>query len=174
MEKKALETVKSSGNYCVIAGPGAGKTELLAQRACFLLQTNTCKWPRKILAISFKKDAAKNLAERVRKRCGDELAQRFVSLTYDSFAKGILDHFRKALPNDYRPSQDYEIVFNDKEIFDQYFGSLKTIPNNLNLKAGYGKYLSIDKLPLEPGSNWDLNDLIFKVWMDCLKGGPIA
>jgi len=171
LEKKALETVKSSRSYCVIAGPGAGKTELLAQRACFLLQTNTCKWPRKILAISFKKDAAKNLAERVRKRCGDKLAQRFVSLTYDSFAKGILDHFRKALPNDYMPSQDYDIVFNDKEIFDQYFDSLKKIPNNLNLKAGYGKYLSIEKLPLEPGSNWDLNDLIFKVWMDCLKEG---
>ncbi len=171
LEIKALETVKSSRNYCVLAGPGAGKTELLAQRACFLLQTNTCKWPRKILAISFKKDAAKNLAERVRKRCGDELAQRFVSLTYDSFAKGILDHFRKALPNDYRPSQDYEIVFNDKEIFDQYFGTLRTIPNNLNLKTGYGKYLSVEKLPLIPGSNWDLNDLIFKVWMNCLRGG---
>ncbi len=173
LEKRALETVKSSKNYCVLAGPGAGKTELLAQRACFLLQTNTCKWPRKILAISFKKDAAKNLAERVRKRCGDELAQRFVSLTYDSFAKGILDHFRKALPNDYRPSQDYEIVFTDKEIFDQYFGSLKTLPT-LNLKPEekqFWKYLTVEMLPLYPGSNWDLNDLIFRVWINCLKGG---
>lgn len=173
LEKKALVTVKSSRNYCVIAGPGAGKTELLAQRACFLLQTNTCKWPRRILAISFKKDAAKNLAERVRKRCGNELAQRFVSLTYDSFAKGILDHFRKALPNDYRPSQDYEIVFKDKEIFDQYFDSLKTLPD-LNLKTEerqYWKYLTVEKLPLYRGSNWDLNDLIFRIWMNCLKGG---
>lgn len=173
MEKKALETVKSSRNYCVLAGPGAGKTELLAQRACFLLQTNTCKWPRKILAISFKKDAAKNLAERVRKRCGDKLAQRFVSLTYDSFAKGILDHFRKALPNDYRPSQDYEILFTDQEIFDQYFGSLKTLPN-LNLKPEekqYWKHLTVEKLPLYPGSNWNLRELIFRVWMICIKGG---
>jgi DNA helicase-2/ATP-dependent DNA helicase PcrA len=173
LEKKSLEAVKSSRNYCVIAGPGAGKTELLAQRACFLLQTNTCKWPRKILAISFKKDAAKNLGERVRKRCGDELAQRFVSLTYDSFAKGILDHFRKALPNEYIPSQEYEIVFNDSEIFSQYLGSLKTLPK-LNLKTEeqqYWKYLTVERLPLNPGSNWDLNDLILKVWMNCLKGG---
>ena len=169
LEDKSLETVKSPRNYCVLAGPGAGKTELLAQRACFLLQTNTCKWPRKILAISFKKDAAKNLAERVRKRCGDELAQRFISLTYDSFAKGILDHFRKALPNDYRPSQDYEIIFNDKDVFDQYFGSLKTVPV---LKVGeYWKYLTVEKLPLSPGSNWDLSELIFRVWMNCLKEG---
>ncbi|KAB2945254.1 MAG: ATP-dependent helicase (plasmid) [Candidatus Methanoperedens sp.] len=173
LEKKALETVKSSKNYCVLAGPGAGKTELLAQRACFLLQTNTCKWPRKILAISFKKDAAKNLAERVRKRCGDDLAQRFVSLTYDSFAKGILDHFRKALPNDYRPSQNYEIVFDDKKMFDQYFGSLRPVPK-LNLKSEekeYWKYLSVKRLPLDSGSNWDLNALIFRVWMNGLKVG---
>lgn len=170
LEEKALETVKSSRNYCVIAGPGAGKTELLAQRACFLLQTNTCIGPRKILAISFKKDAAKNLAERVRKRCGDELAQRFVSITYDSFAKGILDHFRKALPNDYRPSQDYEIV-NDDEIFDQYFGSAKVLPKLRANERNYKKYLAIHKLPLHAGLNLDLNNLIFRVWMNCLEGG---
>lgn len=173
LEEKALETVKSSRNYCVTAGPGAGKTELLAQRACFLLQTNTCARPRKILAISFKKDAAKNLAERVRKRCGDELAQRFVSLTYDSFAKGILDHFRKALPNDYRPSQDYEIIFKrNEDIYNQYFSSLETFPD-LILNAEerqYWKYLTVEKLPLRHGSNWDLDELTFRVWMNCLRG----
>ncbi len=77
LEPTALETVLSSGNRLVVAGPGAGKTELLAQRACYLLQTGACKPHRQILAISFKRDAAANLQERVRRRCGDELARRF-------------------------------------------------------------------------------------------------
>ena len=73
LEVNALEVVKSSENTLVIAGPGAGKTEMLAQRANFLLQTNTCVFPRKILAISFKKDASLNLHERVMKRSGEKL-----------------------------------------------------------------------------------------------------
>ncbi len=35
LESAALQVVKSESNALVIAGPGAGKTELLAQRACF-------------------------------------------------------------------------------------------------------------------------------------------
>ena len=55
-------------NVVVAAGPGAGKTELLAQRADFLFRTGTCPYPRRILAVSFKVDAARNLRERVRRR----------------------------------------------------------------------------------------------------------
>src|SRR5689334_14319905 len=77
------------GNTLVVAGPGAGKTELLAQKACFLLQTNLCRFPHRILAISFKRDAAFNLKERVILRAGSELAGRFDSLTYDAFAKQL-------------------------------------------------------------------------------------
>ena len=62
LEPSAWEVVKSSTNKSVIAGPGAGKTELLAQRACFLLQTGKCPWPRRILAISFKRDSASTLS----------------------------------------------------------------------------------------------------------------
>ncbi|RMP69933.1 UvrD/REP helicase protein, partial [Pseudomonas syringae pv. berberidis] len=36
LEKHALEVVCSHVNRSVIAGPGAGKTELLAQRAAYL------------------------------------------------------------------------------------------------------------------------------------------
>ena len=89
LEAEAMDTVLNDKNTLVVAGPGAGKTELLAQRACFLLETNTCRYPKKILAISFKKDAADNLKERVELRCGKELASRFESKTYDAFAKEI-------------------------------------------------------------------------------------
>lgn len=82
LEEAANTAVRCSDRHVlVIAGPGAGKTELLAQKAAFLFQTNQCKEPQKILAISFKTDAAQNLKERVERRCGAEIKGRFVSMT---------------------------------------------------------------------------------------------
>ena len=120
LENNALDVVKSLCNSLVLAGPGAGKTEMLAQRASYLLETNTCNYPRKILAISFKKDASYNLNERVERRCGDELGKRFDSHTFDSFAKQILDRFKKALPNGINITDQYEVLLGDKEILDLY------------------------------------------------------
>lgn len=95
----------------IVAGPGSGKTELLAQKACFLLETDTCPSPYRILAVSFKRDAARNLKDRVILRSGRELAARFDSLTFDAFSKGLLDRFRGALPSLFRPSIGYRIDF---------------------------------------------------------------
>lgn len=112
LEPAALRVVKNrNSNSIVRAGPGAGKTELLAQRATFLLKTGVCPYPKRILAISFKKDAAKNLKERVKLRCGDELSLRFDSFTFDAFAKSILDRFKNALPQRLRPTDNYLINF---------------------------------------------------------------
>src|SRR5690606_17673385 len=116
LEPAAKIAVKSEINNLILAGPGAGKTELLAQRACFLLQTNLCPSPQKILAISFKTDAAENLKKRVELRCGKELAARFESRTFDSFAKQLLDRFRLGIPEEYCPEKDYSIIFNQREI----------------------------------------------------------
>ena len=103
--------VEANSNASIMAGPGAGKTELLAQKAAFLLQTNTCPQPKRILAISFKRDAAKNLKDRVEERLGSDLARRFESYTFDAFAKSLLDRFRDALPNWCKPTRDYRILF---------------------------------------------------------------
>ena len=48
LEPNAYEAVRSSKNMIVSAGPGAGKTELLAQRADFLLRTGSCRYPQRI------------------------------------------------------------------------------------------------------------------------------
>jgi ATP-dependent DNA helicase UvrD/PcrA len=99
LESPAEQVVRSSINTLIVAGPGAGKTEILAQRVCFLLQTRLCAYPHRILAISFKRDAARNLADRVLLRCGSEVARRFDSFTFDSFAKRLLDHCISGLPS---------------------------------------------------------------------------
>lgn len=96
-------------NLALTAGPGAGKTEMLAQRADFLLRTGTCRYPRRILAISFKTDASHNLKARVRKRCGPGLAARFDSHTFHAFAKRIIDRFRPVLSGRDALNPDYSI-----------------------------------------------------------------
>lgn len=92
-----LAATEIDRNLALTAGPGAGKTEMLAQRADFLLRTGTCRYPKRILAISFKVDASHNLKARVRKRCGPDLAARFDSHTFHAFSKRIIDRFRLAL-----------------------------------------------------------------------------
>lgn len=111
LEPDAWRALRQGGSTCIVAGPGAGKTEFLAQRAAYLLETGLCPAPYRILAISFKGDAANNLAARVRKRCPPELANRFTSLTFDAFTKSLVDRFQSAIPVDWRPTRPYDIAF---------------------------------------------------------------
>src|SRR3954451_14224861 len=110
LEPNALAAAKEiERNVALTAGPGAGKTEMLAQRADFLLRTGTCRYPKRILAISFKVDASQNLKARVRRRCGLELASRFDSHTFHAFAKRIIDRFRLALTGRDALTPDYSV-----------------------------------------------------------------
>jgi superfamily I DNA/RNA helicase len=110
LEPNALAAATSTGyNLVVTAGPGAGKTELLAQRADFLLRTGKCRYPRRILAISFKVDAAKNLRERVQRRCPAELAARLDSYTFHAFALRLIDAFRPVLTGINALDPDYTV-----------------------------------------------------------------
>lgn len=104
-----LSVTERERNVVAVAGPGAGKTELLAQRADFLLRTGCCPYPRRILAISFKTDAAENLRKRVAERCGRDLARRIDSHTFHAFAKRLIDHYRVVLTGDDALDHDYEV-----------------------------------------------------------------
>lgn len=120
LEPAAWRALRAVTSTCVVAGPGAGKTEFLAQRAAYLLETATCAAPYRILAISFKSDAAENLAQRVRLRCPPALAHRFVSLTFDAFTKNLVDRFRTALPPVWRPAPAYRMGFPTGRIIDDF------------------------------------------------------
>jgi superfamily I DNA/RNA helicase len=120
LEPQAWRALQQPGCACVVAGPGAGKTEFLAQRAVYLLATGVCPPPRRVLAISFKTDAADNLAARVRQRCPPVLAGRFVSLTFDAFTKSLVDRFLSAIPNDWRPTSPYDIAFPTRRQVDGF------------------------------------------------------
>lgn len=130
LEPNALAVVRSSEHCSVLAGPGAGKTELLAQRAAFLLQTGSSPAPQRILAISFKRDAARNLSRRVRQRCHADHARRFDSLTFDAFAKSLVDRFGQALPDRWRPTPDYGILFPKKAYWIDFLRRAGLVQDN--------------------------------------------
>jgi superfamily I DNA/RNA helicase len=110
LEPNALKAVReTNANVVVTAGPGAGKTELLAQRADFLFRTGASPYPKRILAISFKVDAARNLQSRVRLRSGSQYAARFDSFTFHAFAKRLIDNYRSALTGLNALNSDYRI-----------------------------------------------------------------
>lgn len=127
LEPNALRAAKDL-DHCLIltAGPGAGKTEVLAQRADFLLRTGHCRYPKRILAISFKVDASRNLKERVEQRCGQKLAVRFDSFTFHGFAKRLIDRFRPLLTGD--DSLDVDYTIGDKKILRKQIEFRDLIP----------------------------------------------
>ena len=139
LEQNAWLALRREESTSVIAGPGAGKTEFLAQKAAYLLETGLCPPNKKILAISFKTDAAKNLADRVAERCPEVLAGRFVSMTFDAFSKSIVDRFRMALPPQWRPTKPYEITIAGHQEISRFLGRGRQqgnqIPGLLNLIA---------------------------------------
>jgi superfamily I DNA/RNA helicase len=151
-----MTVVKSNEHRSVLAGPGAGKTELLAQRAAFLLQTGASPVPQRILAISFKRDAARNLARRVRQRCHPDHASRFDSLTFDAFAKGLVDRFGQALPENWRPTPDYGILFPKRAHWGDFLRRASVAQDNpvgrvavqgLSVKYFERRYVLDERLP---------------------------
>lgn len=96
-------------SVAVTAGPGAGKTELLAQRADYLLSTNACPYPKRILAISFKVDAASNLLARVRERVSSDLVGRLDSYTFHAFAYRLIQRFRPVLTGTNQLDADFSV-----------------------------------------------------------------
>jgi superfamily I DNA/RNA helicase len=137
LEPAAWKALRDNGNAAVVAGPGAGKTEFLAQRAAYLLQTGICPWPQRILAISFKKDAAANLGRRVASRV-PEHAGRFASMTFDAFTKSLVDRFAAALPADWRMSDGYHIRYTtDSEVSQFLNGVAFSAPPALSGRLGF-------------------------------------
>lgn len=166
LEKSADDAVRCETNALVVAGPGAGKTELLAQKAGYLLTTHLCKNPQKILAISFKKDAAENLKKRVIKRFGKEAEYRFVSMTYDAFFKSLLDHFRYALPEESRPENNYCIA--DQKIIHSALerAGFKIQPNKRSGEIRNIERAVINKVEL-PLTNQTIGEV---AWTNLIKG----
>ena len=107
---------------------------MLAQRADFLLRTGACRYPKRILAISFKVDASKNLKERVQRRCGSDLASRFDSYTFHAFAKRIIDRFRTLLTGNDALDVGYKI--GDRKVTRKQIEFSDLLPLAIQISGG--------------------------------------
>lgn len=153
LEPTAWRALHHEGNTAVVAGPGAGKSEFLAQKAAYLLQTGSCPWPQRILAISFKRDSAANLRRRVAARV-PEHADRFVSMTFDAFTKGLVDRFASALPDSWRMPHGYDISYASERQVEAFFGDIiPAAPQPIRLQVAQ---LPASRFIADTVGSWDL------------------
>lgn len=164
-DQEGIESIKSNKNILIIAGPGSGKTEILAQRADYLFRTNQCAYPKKILAISFKVDSADNLKKRVISRM-QSIEQRFDSLTYDAFAKSIVDRFKFALPEPLILNSRYSV--NDFSIVEKAFQKIG-YPSPPRYKKGK-LYQYYENELIKNFESMTKDSKIFEIWKALLGG----
>ncbi len=87
-QRRAVEQI--DGPVLVIAGPGTGKTQLLAMRAAHILKTDTTMLPSNILCLTFTDSAAINMRERLIQYTGQDAYQIAVH-TFNSFGASIMN-----------------------------------------------------------------------------------
>lgn len=99
-EQEAIVSL-TDGAYLVVAPPGSGKTEVLAQRIVRLVQSAPDAG-FKVLALSFTKNAAATMRRRVGDRLG-EFTWRVVCTTYHAFCTDLLRSYGDlvGLPSDF-------------------------------------------------------------------------
>lgn len=89
-QRQAVDTIY--GPVLVIAGPGSGKTQLLAARIAHIL-TETDALPSNILCLTFTENAARNMRTRLAKMIGPD-AYRVAIHTFHSFGNEILNRYK--------------------------------------------------------------------------------
>lgn len=89
-EQEELVSV-TDGSLLVVAPPGSGKTEIIAQRVVRLI-TATENQEFKVLALTFTKNAAAAMRMRVAERLGEN-SWRATITNYHSFCADILQHY---------------------------------------------------------------------------------
>ncbi len=110
-QREAVDTVE--GPVMVIAGPGTGKTQVLAARIANILKV-TDEQPHNILALTFTDAAAKNMRERIVKMIGE--AGYYVRITtFHSFCAQVINSHPEYFPID-RDSQP----LTDLELYDLF------------------------------------------------------
>jgi superfamily I DNA/RNA helicase len=172
LEDAAMEAVRATGNTLVTAGPGAGKTELLGQRGVYLLQTGACAYPQRILAISFKRDAARNLRDRFQRRCSREQAGRLDSLTFDAFSKQLLDRFWRALPDPWTFRQYRVSGILSRQEFNDWLLTAASSLNDASRPSGWAAKV-LGKAPTA-GQIHSVNYDAFNLGIHDLKLEPLA
>lgn len=167
-----MDIITCDESVAVLAGAGAGKTELLAQKANYLLFTDKCSWPKRILSLTFKTEAQLNIKNRVNKRCGHK-STRFDSFTFHAFSKSIVDRFKGVLPEAERPINNYDIVFRrqdangrNKILMDDLLRMaiklLKARPDIVDIFSCSYSHVFVDEFQDTTNEQYELLQLLFQ------------
>ena len=87
----------ASGPILVVAGPGSGKTRVLAQRIAYLIASQGIR-PWQILAVTFTNKAAREMADRVQRLLGDQAIEGMMLGTFHSICARLLRREADHLP----------------------------------------------------------------------------
>src|SRR3990167_10670801 len=98
-QKEAVDTI--DGPVMVVAGPGTGKTQILALRVANIL-TKTDTKADSVLCLTFTNSGVKAMRERLRKYIGAEAGKVRVS-TFHSFGMSIVEEYFRVLDLDVMP-----------------------------------------------------------------------
>ena len=85
--------VKTQGHCTILACPGSGKTRVLSTRAGHLLSNNELG---RLCAVTFTRDAANELLERILDTCGQGNMRRIAAGTFHSLAMAQLKRNSKS------------------------------------------------------------------------------
>jgi DNA helicase-2/ATP-dependent DNA helicase PcrA len=89
-QKKAVDVIE--GPLLVVAGPGTGKTQLLALRAANILSKDSTMLAGNILCLTFTNNAANNMRERLVSFIGQD-AYRVAIHTFNSFGSYVMNAY---------------------------------------------------------------------------------
>jgi DNA helicase II / ATP-dependent DNA helicase PcrA len=129
-QKQAVDTIE--GPVMVIAGPGSGKTQLLALRVANILKLTDTR-PQNILCLTFTDLAAKNMRDRLTRYIGSEANKVKIS-TYHSFA---LDQMALS-PEKFGGGIQLKVIddYNKAKLFEKVLSGVKKA-NYYNQLASY-------------------------------------
>jgi superfamily I DNA/RNA helicase len=172
-QKKAVEHTR--GPALIIAGPGTGKTRVIAVRIANLIKNKKVN-PQNILAVTFTNKAAKEMKERLELLLDKEIISRLQVSTFHAFGYSIINEYL----NNIGRRKNFSIINEDDKriILQLKFGrdkkQVKKISDSItkakqNLKTSdeineketseiFNKYEEI----LKEQNLFDLDDLIYQ------------
>lgn len=116
-QKQAVDTI--DGPILVVAGPGTGKTQLLALRAANILQKTDVQ-AQNILCLTYTENAARNMRERLTQFIGKQAYDLRIS-TYHGFGSDIIREYSEYF-TDFNANKPIDSIGQNKimhQIYDE-------------------------------------------------------
>lgn len=87
-DKQTEALLCTNGPLLILAGAGSGKTRVLTEKVCYILENNLAT-PDRILAITFTNKASHEMKDRIRAKIGNDVYNIWIS-TFHSFGLRLL------------------------------------------------------------------------------------